>query len=115
MPDIQTDLRWEQQEFTRLCPRQRASKLRLSEGDERLLDNSNLYIDPEKLIPRLAEQNIECNFNNPHQPLVYLCPVEHIVKLLAEVRSPLLPMWSATTRPDLVHQPSIKQLGPTPL
>ena len=40
---------------------------------------------------------IEYNFNRPHQSLAYLTPIEHIEKLLAKIRSPVLPMWSAST------------------
>jgi len=62
------------------------------------LYNSNLSLDPEELNPRLTEWLIEYNFNRPHQSLAYLAPVEYIEKELAKIRSPVLPMWSATTR-----------------
>jgi transposase InsO family protein len=61
------------------------------------LYNSNLSLDPEELNPRLAEWLIEYNFNRPHQSLAYLAPIEYIEKELAKVRSPVLPMWSAST------------------
>jgi transposase InsO family protein len=68
------------------------------------LYNSNLSLNPEELNPRLTEWLIEYNFNRPHQSLAYLTPVEYIEKQLAKIRSPVLPMWSASTtatfRPD---------------
>jgi len=62
------------------------------------LYNFNLSLDPEGLNPRLTEWLIEYNFNRPHQSLAYLSPVEYIEKELAKIRSPVLPMWSASTR-----------------
>jgi transposase InsO family protein len=62
------------------------------------LYNSNLSLDPEELNPRLTEWLVEYNFNRPHQSLAYLSPVEYIEKELAKIRSPVLPMWSASTR-----------------
>jgi transposase InsO family protein len=62
------------------------------------LYNFNLSLDPEELNPRLTEWLIEYNFNRPHQSLAYLTPVEYIEKQLAKIRSPVLPMWSASTR-----------------
>ena len=62
------------------------------------LYDSNLSLDPEELNPRLTEWLIEYNFNRPHQSLGYLVPVEYIEKELAKIRSPVLPMWSASTR-----------------
>ena len=59
--------------------------------------NSNLTIDPKELNPRLTEWLIEYNFNRPHQSLDYLTPVEYITKELTKIRSPVLPMWSAST------------------
>jgi len=61
------------------------------------LYNFNLSLDPEELNPRLTEWLIEYNFNRPHQSLAYLAPVEYIEKELAKIRSPVLPMWSAST------------------
>jgi len=61
------------------------------------LYNFNLCLDPEELNPRLTELLIEYNFNRPHQSLAYLTPVEYIEKELAKIRSPVLPMWSAST------------------
>jgi len=61
------------------------------------LYNLNLSLDPEELNPRLTEWLIEYNFNRPHQALAYLTPVEYIEKELAKIRSPVLPMWSAST------------------
>jgi len=61
------------------------------------LYNFNLSLDPEELNPRLTEWLIEYNFNRPHQSLAYLSPVEYIEKELAKTRSPVLPMWSAST------------------
>ncbi len=62
------------------------------------LYNFNLSLDPEELNPWLTEWPIEYNFNPPHQSLAYLAPVEHIEKELAKTRSPVLPMWSASTQ-----------------
>ena len=45
-----------------------------------------------------TEWLIEYNFNRPHQSLGYLAPVEYTEKELAKIRSPVLPMWSASTR-----------------
>ena len=61
------------------------------------LYNFNLSLDPEELNPRLTEWLVEYNFNRPHQSLAYLAPVEYIEKELAKIRSPVLPMWSAST------------------
>jgi len=61
------------------------------------LYNSNLSLDPEELNPQLTEWLVEYNFNRPHQSLGYLAPVEYIEKELAKIRSPVLPMWSAST------------------
>jgi transposase InsO family protein len=61
------------------------------------LCDSNLSLDPEELNPRLSEWLTEYNFNRPHQSLAYLAPVEYIEKGLAEIRSPVLPIGSATT------------------
>ena len=61
------------------------------------LYNFNLSLDPEELNPRLTEWLIEYNFNRPHQSLAYLTPVEYIEKELAKIRSPVSPMWSAST------------------
>jgi transposase InsO family protein len=62
------------------------------------LYDSNLSLDPEELNPRLTEWLIEYNFNRPHQSLAYLTPIGYIEKELAKIRSPVLPMWSASTR-----------------
>jgi transposase InsO family protein len=62
------------------------------------LYDCNLSFDPEELNPRLTEWLIEYNFNRPHQSLAYLAPVEYIEKELAKIRSPVLPMWSASTK-----------------
>ena len=62
------------------------------------LYNFNLALDPEELNPWLTEWLIEYNFNRPHQSLGYLAPVEYIERELAKIRSPVLPMWSASTR-----------------
>jgi len=61
------------------------------------LYNCNLSLDPDELNPRLTEWLVEYNFNRPHQSLAYLTPMEYIEKLLAKIRSPVLPMWSAST------------------
>jgi len=61
------------------------------------LYNSNLTLKPEELNPRLTEWLVEYNFNRPHQSLDYLTPVEYITKELTRIRSPVLPMWSAST------------------
>ena len=61
------------------------------------LYDSNLSLDPEELNPYLTEWLIEYNFNRPHQSLAYLTPMEYIETLLAKIRSPVLPMWSAGT------------------
>jgi len=62
------------------------------------LYNSNLSLDPDELNCRLTEWLIEYNFNRPHQSLAYLTPIGYIEKELAKIRSPVLPMWSASTR-----------------
>ena len=41
----------------------------------------------------------EYNFNRPHQSFGYLTLVEYIEKEPAKIRSPVSPMWSASTRP----------------
>jgi len=61
------------------------------------LYNFNLSLDPEELNPWLTEWLIEYNFDRPHQSLGYLAPVEYIERELAKIRSPVLPMWSAST------------------
>jgi len=61
------------------------------------LYNSNLCLDPEELNPQLTEWLIEYNFHRPHQSLAYLTPVEYIERELVKIRSPVLPMWSAST------------------
>ena len=62
------------------------------------LYDSNLSLDPEEFNPRLTEWLVEYNFNRPHQSLAYLTPVEYIGREFAKIHSPLLPMWSASTR-----------------
>jgi transposase InsO family protein len=62
------------------------------------LYNFNLSLDAEELSRRPTERLIEYNFNRPHQSLGYLAPVEYIGKELAKIRSPVLPMWSASTK-----------------
>jgi transposase InsO family protein len=66
------------------------------------LYNFNLSLDPQELNPRLTEWLIEYNFNRPHQSLAYLAPVQYIEKQLAKIRSPVLPMWSASTATSLL-------------
>jgi transposase InsO family protein len=61
------------------------------------LYNFNLSLATEEHNPRLTEWLIEYTFNRPHQSLTYLSPVEYIEKELAKIRSPVLPMWSAST------------------
>jgi len=61
------------------------------------LYNSNLSLDPDELNGRLTEWLIEYDFHRPHQSLAYLTPIAYIEKALAKIRSPVLPMWSATT------------------
>jgi len=61
------------------------------------LYNCNLSLEPEELNPELTEWLVEYNYNRPHQSLDYLTPIEYIEKLLAKIRSPVLPMWSAST------------------
>jgi len=61
------------------------------------LYNFNLSLDPEQLNLRLTEWLIEYNFHRPHQSLAYLTPIQYIERELAKIRSPVLPMWSATT------------------
>lgn len=61
------------------------------------LYDSNLSLDPEELNPWLTEWLIEYNFNRPHQSLVYLTPIQYIERELAQIRSPVLLMWSAST------------------
>jgi len=62
------------------------------------LYNFNLSLDPEELNPGLTEWLIEYNFNRPYQSLAYFAPVEYIERELAKIRSPVLPMWSASTK-----------------
>src|SRR5512136_265811 len=62
------------------------------------LYNSNLSLDPDEFNPRLTEWLIEYNLNRPHQTLGYLTPIVYIEKELAKIHSPLLPMWSASTK-----------------
>jgi transposase InsO family protein len=61
------------------------------------LYDSNLSLDPEELNPRLIEWLIEYNFNRPHQSLPYVTPIGYIQEELVKIRSPVLPMWSAST------------------
>jgi len=61
------------------------------------LYNSNLSLDPGELNSRLTEWLIEYDFHRPHQSLAYLTPIAYIEKALAKIRSPVLPMWSAST------------------
>ena len=61
------------------------------------LYDSNLSLDPEELNPYLTEWLIEYNYHRPHQSLAYLTPIEYIENGLAKIRSPVLPMWSAST------------------
>ena len=62
------------------------------------LYNCNLSLDPEELNPRLGEWLIEYNFHRPHQSLAYFTPIAYTERELAKIRSPVLPMWSASTR-----------------
>jgi transposase InsO family protein len=62
------------------------------------LYDSNLSLETEELNPLLTEWLVEYNFNRPHQSLAYLAPAEYIERELAKIRSPVLPMWSASTR-----------------
>jgi hypothetical protein len=48
------------------------------------------------LNPRLTTWLAAYNFNCQHPSLAYLAPVEYIEKELAKIRSPVLPMWSAS-------------------
>jgi transposase InsO family protein len=61
------------------------------------LYNFNLSSDTEELNHRLTEWLIEYNFNRPHQSLAYLTPAQYIERELVKIRSPVLPMWSAST------------------
>jgi len=61
------------------------------------LYDSNLSLDPEEFNPRLTEWLIEYNFHRPHQSLAYLAPIDYIERELVKIRSPVLPMWSAST------------------
>ncbi len=61
------------------------------------LYDSNLSLDPEELNPWLTEWLIEYNFNRPHQSLAYLTSIQYIERELAQIRSPVLLMWSAST------------------
>ncbi len=61
------------------------------------LYDCNLSLEPDELNPRLTEWLIEYNFHRPHQALGYLTPMQYIERELAKIRSPVLPMWSATT------------------
>jgi len=62
------------------------------------LYDSNLSLNPEELNPCLTEWLVEYNYNRPHQSLAYLSPIEYIENGLAKIRSPVLPMWSASTQ-----------------
>ena len=62
------------------------------------LHDFNLSLDPEELNPRPTERLVEYDFNRPHQSLGYPAPVAYIEKELAKTRSPVLPMWSASTQ-----------------
>jgi transposase InsO family protein len=61
------------------------------------LYDSNLSLDPEELNPRLIEWLIEYNFNRPHHSLPYVTNIGYIEEELTKIRSPVLPMWSAST------------------
>lgn len=65
------------------------------------LYDCNLSSDPEQPNPRLIEWLIEYKLDRPHQSLSYLTPIEYIEKQLAKIRSPSLPMWSASTPGEL--------------
>jgi len=41
---------------------------------------------------------IEYNFNRPHQSFDYLAPGVYIEKEVTKIRSPVLPVWSASIR-----------------
>jgi len=60
------------------------------------LYDSNLSLDREEFNPRLTEWFMEYNFNRLHRSLTYLTAVEYIEKELPRIRSPVLPMWSAS-------------------
>jgi len=59
--------------------------------------DSNLSLDPEQLNPCLPEWIIKYDLNRAHRSLRYLDPIDYIEGGLAKVRSPVLPMWSAST------------------
>jgi len=58
----------------------------------------NLSLASEELNPRLTEWLVEYNFNRPHRSLAYLTLVEYIERELAKIHSPVLLMWSASTK-----------------
>lgn len=62
------------------------------------LYDSNPILEPEELNPGLTEWLVEYNFNRPQQSPAYLTPIEYIETELAKIRSPMLPIWSASTR-----------------
>ena len=114
--DLQTDngseFAWEFEKATvwlgiqRYFPRVKTPKDNLQiERLDRTLECEWLYdcnpsLDPEELNPRLTEWLVEYNFNRPHHSLGYLAPMEYIQQELAKIRSPVLPMWPATTGLD---------------
>jgi transposase InsO family protein len=67
-------------------------------GSTTLIYLFDLPLGPEEINPRLTKWLIEYHFTRPHQSLGYLAPVEDIGEELAKIRSPVLPMWSASTR-----------------
>jgi transposase InsO family protein len=61
------------------------------------LYDGNLSTDCDELNQRLTEWLIEYNFYRPHQTLNYLTPIQYIEQAVAKIKSPVLPMYSATT------------------
>jgi transposase InsO family protein len=112
--NLQTDngseFAWEfERATTKLCIQRYFSRVKTPKDNSEIerfnqtleyewLYNFNLSLDPEELNPRLTEWLVEYNFNRPHQSLGYLAPVEYIEREFAKIRSPVLPMWSASTQ-----------------
>jgi hypothetical protein len=71
---------------------------------ERVIRRHKLYPD-QKRAEKTARKRVRTPKDNPeierfnclHQSLSYLAPIEYIEKELAKIRSPVLPMWSAST------------------
>ncbi len=61
------------------------------------LYDGNLDLDCNRFNKNLTDWLIEYNFNRPHQALDYMTPIEYIEREFKKIRSPVLPMYSAST------------------